>query len=112
MTKNAILKGILLLYTNMKKNIYIRLSMVYVLAGILLISSVTIGPLTLLAFIREEAPGTVQFHEGLREDVLEYLPLRREQKRMYFRIVDRCRKSSYLSPDDAFCKVYTEAEEK
>src|SRR3989344_2999220 len=112
MMKNAILKGILLLYINMKKNIYIRLSMVYVLAGILLVSSVTIGPLTLLAFIREEAPGTVQFPEGLHSDVLEHRAERREQRRLYTRIVDRCRKNPYLSADDAFCKIYAEAENR
>lgn len=94
----------------MKKHTYTRLSMVYVLVGVLIVSSVTIGPLTLLAFIREEAPGTAQFPEGLREDVLEHLPARREQKRMYFRMVDRCRNDSHVSADDAFCTLYTEAE--
>ena len=84
--------------------------MVYVLAGVLLLSSVTLGPLTILAFLREEAPGTAQFPVGLRSDVLENRAERRVQRRMYTQIVDRCRKDPYLSTDDAFCKIYTEAE--
>lgn len=96
----------------MKKHTYTRLSMVYILVGVLIVSSVTIGPLTLLAFIREEAPGTAQFPEGLRSAVLEYRPEKRQQKRMYDRIVDRCRQNSYLSADDVFCKIYSEAEVK